>query len=58
VIVPGVRVIEFACTTRPTLVRCVGVKVTNVGLIGMRRCTMMRATVHDDLTISLTSHSQ
>jgi hypothetical protein len=57
VMVPGVRVMELACVTSPTTVRCVGLKRTSVGLIGSFGCRMILLTTQADLTISLTSQA-
>ena len=56
--VPGVRVMELAWSTRPTLVRWPGLKRTRVGLIGSFGWTMILLTSHADLTISFSSHGQ
>ena len=56
--VPGVKVIELACITRPISVCCEGTNSTRVGEIGNDGDRMRPVTSQPDFTISLTSHGQ
>ncbi|EWS65405.1 hypothetical protein Y695_01345 [Hydrogenophaga sp. T4] len=54
----GVRVMELACSTRPTSVLWLGLKRTMVGLIGSLGLRMILLTSQADFVISLNSQIQ